>query len=99
MGFREVTMLEIKELLRRHLAGEPKKRIAPIRGVKRHLFQFAAPTPRQGPTQQLTHASTPSRTGVGRATQFGKQAHVRSSRDAYMGWPCVEASDLEPVHR
>lgn len=28
MGFREVTMLEIKELLRRHLAGEPKKRIA-----------------------------------------------------------------------
>lgn len=42
MGFREVTMLEVKEILRLWLAGVPKKRIAQqlgfdVKTVRRHL--------------------------------------------------------------
>lgn len=46
MGFREVTMLEIRELLRRYLLGEPKKRIATSVGcdpktVRRYIAEAA----------------------------------------------------------
>ena len=48
MAFREVTMLEIKEILRLWLAGVPKKRIAQqlgfdVKTVRRYLAAARAP--------------------------------------------------------
>ena len=39
MAFREVTMLEVKEVLRRWLAGEAKKAIARAVGVSRNTVR------------------------------------------------------------
>ena len=90
MAFREVTMLEVKEILRLWLLGVPKKRIAAqlgfdVKTVRRYLA--AAKARGVEPSHGLARARRRAGRGRGRRDAAGDRAPARRGLGGLRGAP------------